>query len=109
MVETEYARLFVENKAFRMHSTCFPPGFFYCFANFCCYANFSIVFGPNFRGGVKVFFGGGGELLERVPSPVEESQGIYAHIQDCYLFLIFHSYTIFVGPALRHHCSFAFN
>ena len=43
----------------------------YCYPNFFCYANFSIVFGPNFRGGQKSLRGG---LSQGVPHPVEKSQ-----------------------------------
>ena len=33
-------------------------GEIYCYANLFCYANFSIVFGPNFRGGGQTVSGG---------------------------------------------------
>ena len=55
----------------------FLSGFFsgggkiYCFSNFYCYANFSIIFGPNFTGDKGLAGGGGG-------APVEESQ--HGHI-----------------------------
>ena len=47
-------------------------GKIYCYANFFCHANFSIVFGPNFRG-AKVSEGGKLPRGEGRP-PVEESQ-----------------------------------
>ena len=45
-------------------------GKIYCCANFFCYANFSIIFGPNFRG-AKVSEGG---TASGGAPPVEESQ-----------------------------------
>ena len=51
----------------------FSGGKIHCYANFFCYANFSIVFEPNFGGGQKSLRGqnarGGAPC-----SPVEESQ-----------------------------------
>ena len=47
------------------------------YANFFCYANFSIVFGPNFGGGAKVSEEGG-KLPQHPPGhPVEESQRLH--------------------------------
>ena len=40
-------------------------GKIYCYANFCCYGNFSIVFGKNFRGKSL----GEGRLLQGAPLP----------------------------------------
>ena len=58
--------------------TGFLPGIFsggggkiYCYANFYRYANFCIIFGPNFRGG-KSLVGWGRPPYP--PPPVEESQ-----------------------------------
>ena len=47
-------------------------GGIYCYANFFCYADFSIVFGTNFEG--QKSLREGKCLRGRSPSPVEESQ-----------------------------------
>ena len=53
----------------------FQGGEIYCYANLFCYANFSIVFGPNFRGTKST----GGKLPQGAPPvpPVEESQDCF--------------------------------
>ena len=48
-------------------------GKIYCYANFFCFANFSIVFGPNFKRG-KSLRGRGANGLKGGALPVEESQ-----------------------------------
>ena len=60
-----------------LSSTTFLEGGIYWHANFYCYANFSIVFRPNFKGEKS---GGGGELLYgALPSLVVESQLLMSH------------------------------
>ena len=64
-----------KNQESQFLQSCFLPGIFfrggkiYCCASFFCYANFSIVFGPNFGGSLR----GGQTVWGHPPSPMDES------------------------------------